>query len=68
MTILNTTNYSDARILECDDFYTEQATTMHDGYVKSDEQIIREIEQAVLKGCGFIISEADCDRLLPRRD
>ena len=73
MTVINTTGYDIRNIEGWDDLdlYTEAASqvlTDHDANWKSDEQIIREIEQAVLKGTGFIISSADCDRLFPRRD
>lgn len=61
--IINTTGYHAESITEYDDFYTIRANDLHDGYVKTDEQIIREIEQAVLRGHGFIISSSECDRL-----
>lgn len=68
MIIINTTGYSAESILDLDDTYTVAATEAHDGQWKTDEQIVREIEQALLKGCGFIIDSKTLDRLFPRRD
>ncbi len=54
--IINTTNY-DRSIYDITE--AEAIVTDHDRLWKSDEQIIREVEQAILRGHGFILTERE---------